>query len=56
MFKRGDPDPAHPALWPVTFYRTKCACCDRCWFNRETGHCLFHGPFDGYEHVPVVKE
>lgn len=28
-----------------------CACCKKCWINPVTGHCLYGGPFTGYEPV-----
>ena len=35
----------------VTLYRCGCRCCEKCWFNPLTGHCVAGGPYGGYEEV-----
>ncbi len=35
---------------PERYKPIKCAVCDRCFLDLKTGHCVFGGPYRGYQH------
>ncbi len=32
----------------IVLVQTACAVCRKCWKNRDTGRCIYGGPFDGF--------
>jgi len=33
----------------IKLVRCACALCEKCWFIKEAGHCIYGGPFSRFE-------
>jgi len=39
----------------VKLVRCGCAVCEKCWFIDAAGHCIYGGPFAGFEEDDAVE-